>query len=350
MGGKIQEIRAQECAMTAGYNLSMIRSQIGKIIMIILTGLLSINLVGCASEQNHPSPEIIPNFELTPYWTSTVVPKIESATPELSFTTPTLSRTPTPTPIMYTIAKGDTMLGVALKYGLTLEEIRNANPDVDPRFLSVGTTLVIPLGDILPAEIPTPTPLAVQLGQIECYQTADGGEWCVVPVRNTRNRSIENLSARIMLFTQTGEVIAEGVATAPLNILREAETIALSIYFPGPFDQDVIPQANLLTALAVTQEGDRYLKLNVEVDEVDIPESGQQAYIFGSLSLAKKSMPASRIWLVGMAYDFEGDVIGVRKWEAANNLEPGKSMPFEITVFSIGPPIEKVEILAEARP
>jgi hypothetical protein len=171
-----------------------------------------------------------------------------------------------------------------------------------------------------------------------------------VLVRNTRNRSIENLSAQVILYNQGREVIAEGVANAPLNILREGEAMALSIFFPGPFDQDLIPQANLLSSLPVTQEGDRYLKLTVEVDKVDISNSGQQASLYGLLSLAKKSLPASRIWLVGMAYDAEGEVIGLRKWEAANNLEPGKSMPFEMTVFSIGPAIERVEVLAEVHP
>lgn len=345
-----QENRADGCAKTTGYNLCMIRSKTGKIILIILAGFLPIILIGCASEQTIPSPEIAPTFKLTPYWTPTIFPTANSTTPVLSFATPTFLGTPTPTPVTYTIVKGDTMLGVALKYGITLEVLQNANPDIDPRILSVGTSLVIPLDESLPEEIPTPTPLAVQLDQIKCYPIADGGKWCVVTVRNNRNRSIENLSARIVLYTQAGEMIAEGVVTAPLNILREGETVALSIYFPGQFDQDVIPQAYLLTAHAVTQEGDRYLKLNVEVGEVEIPDSGQQAKISGSLSLAKKSMPASRIWLVGMAYDAGGNVIGVRKWEAANNLEPGKSMPFEITVFSMGPPIDRIEILSEARP
>jgi LysM repeat protein len=321
-----------------------------KVYSIIIPGLLLFSLAGCVSEQITPTPSITPTLELTPYWTITPGPEQDSGTPTPELISPTLSPSPTPTPITYTIVKGDTMLGVALKYGISLEELQNANPSVDPRILSLGTVLVIPLGDSIPQEIPTPTPLSVQLGQVKCYPTGDGGRWCTVLVRNTRNRSIENLSAHVVLFTLTGAVVAEGVADAPLNILREGETIALSIFFPGPFDQDLIPQASLLTALPVTREGDRYLKLTIEVEKVDIADQGQLATLHGLLSLAKKNMPASRIWLVGMAYDAEGEVIGLRKWEAANNLEPGKSMPFELTVFSIGPAIKKVEVLAEARP
>ena len=186
------------------------------------------------------------------------------------------------------------MLGVALRYGITLEELQNANPNIDPRILSLGTILIIPLGDNFPVAIPTPTPLAVYLGQIKCYPTGDGGRWCAVLVRNTRKRSIENLSAQIVLYTQEGKAMAEGIATAPLNILREGESIALSIYFPGPFDQELIPQVNLLTSLPVSQEDDRYLKLNVEVEKVEISNPGLQAKLNGLLSLSKNSLPASR--------------------------------------------------------
>jgi len=333
--------------MTTGYNPPMVGSKTSKIFSIFMTGLLLISITGCVSEPVSPTPGIVPTFELTPYWTPSPSPKVSSATPVLRFASPTLS--PTPTPITYTIVQGDTMLEVALRYGITLEELQEANPDVDPRILSIGTILVIPLGNSLPAEIQTPTPLSVQLGQIKCYPTGDGGRWCAVLVRNTRNRSIENLSVQVALYTLAGEVIVEGAANAPLNILQEGEAIALSIFFPGPFDQDLFPQANLLTSFPVTQEGDRYLKLTVEVEKVDI-QNPTQARLYGLLSLAKKSQPANRIWLVGMAYDAEGEVVGLRKWEAANNLEPGKSMPFEMTIFSIGPAIEKVDVLVEARP
>ena len=326
----------------------MVGTKAGQILTFLVTGIIIFSMVGCDSGQVSPTPGITPTLELTPYWPTTPSPMGSLATPVLRLASPTFL--PTPTPITYTIVKGDTMLGVALRYGITLEELQNANPDIDPRILSVGTILVIPLGNSLPAVLPTPTPLSLHLGQIKCYPTSYGGRWCAVLIRNTRNRSIENLSAQVALYTQAGEVVAEGIMNAPLNILRESEEVALTIFFPGPFDQDLIPQVKLLTSLHVNRESDRYLKVTVEVENVEITNLGQQARLSGSLSLAKKSLPANRIWLVGVAYDAAGGIVGQRKWEAANNLEPGKSMPFEMTVFSIGPAIERVEVLSEARP
>jgi LysM repeat protein len=318
-------------------------------LIVVGTALLAIlGLMGCAPEQISPTPGMIPSLELTLYNTPTLSQDVELTTPALVVSTATHS--PSPTPFTYKIVKGDTMLGVALRYGITLEDLQEANPDVDPRFLSVGTNLIIPLEGNIPEIVSTPTPLAVQIGQLNCYPSADGGRWCALLVQNSHNRSVENLSAQVILLSQEGEQVAEGIAIAPLNILRKGEAIPLSIYFPGPFDQEIFPQAFLLTSLPVAEEDDRYLKLAVEVDQVELSPSGLQATLNGLLSLAKKSQPASRIWLAAVAYSARGEVVGLRKWEAGNNLEPGKNMPFEMTVFSMGPEINRVEVFAEARP
>lgn len=334
--------------MAAGYNLEMPETKTNKFHAAVVTFISLYGLVSCVSEPITPTQELIPTPEIMLYMTPSPSPVSGTTIPPLLLSTS--APLPTPTPITYKVVKGDTMLGVALKFGISLEELQAANPNVDPRFLSVDTDLIIPVGENIPAIMPTPTPLALQIDQIECFPSADGGRWCTVLVKNTRNRSVENLSAQLSLFSLEGKMITEGIAIAPLNILRKGESIPLSIYFPGPFDQEIIPQASIITSLPVTAEDDRYLNLAVEIEHVDKSPSGWQATISGKLSLGKKSQPANRIWLAVVAYNERGDVVGLRKWEAANNLEPGKSMPFEMTVFSMGPAINRIEVLTEARP
>lgn len=61
--------------------------------------------------------------------------------------TPTIPPTPTQTPErsgIYVIEKGDSLLSIAQSYGITVDDITAANPDIDPRRMAVGQELVIP--------------------------------------------------------------------------------------------------------------------------------------------------------------------------------------------------------------
>lgn len=57
--------------------------------------------------------------------------------------TPTQSPTPTHTPITYTVQRNDTLSGIALKFGVTVEAIQAAN-SMDTTLIYVGQVLQIP--------------------------------------------------------------------------------------------------------------------------------------------------------------------------------------------------------------
>jgi len=75
--------------------------------------------------------------------------EIEIPSPDATLApTPTLTPTPTQTPkapVIHVIEPGDGLLAIADRYGVTLDEIMAANPDVDPRRMAVGQEVVIPL-------------------------------------------------------------------------------------------------------------------------------------------------------------------------------------------------------------
>lgn len=286
-------------------------------------------------------------FELTPFQSPT--PSETTSIATLIAVTPTDLPTPTSTPVVYEIVEGDTMLAIALRNGISLEELQAANPEVNPRLLSVGTELIIPLGEIIPDSPKTATPIPVTIANTGCYDMPDG-VWCYVQVINERQRELENLSARVVLYNNRGDAVAEGTAFSALNKLPSDTNLPLVIFFPGNFSGELKTTASLLSAQLVPKNDDRYLNAWLEVGEIDLAESGLQAMVTGQYGLPRKSLPGSITWIIGVAYNSEGDVIGVRKVEEFDTIEPGTARKFSLEVFSLGPTIAEVKTFVEIRP
>jgi hypothetical protein len=106
------------------------------------------------------------------------------------------------------------MLGIALRYGIKLEDLVAVNPEVDPRFLSVDTVLVVPLGESSPPAMATPTPVQVGMSEPDCYPTADLGAWCFLIIENNLDEPLENVSRSISNW-----IVEEIVEQAPLHLL-----------------------------------------------------------------------------------------------------------------------------------
>jgi peptidoglycan endopeptidase LytE len=61
-------------------------------------------------------------------------------------TEPSATVAPDPTPSLYTIRKGETLLRIAKAHGLTLEELLAANPAIkDANRISEGQQIILPV-------------------------------------------------------------------------------------------------------------------------------------------------------------------------------------------------------------
>lgn len=76
--------------------------------------------------------------------TATVTPE-STASPTPSPTpTPEATPTPTPAPQTYTVQAGDTLLGIAERFGITVEDLQARNELADPNNIFVGQKLELP--------------------------------------------------------------------------------------------------------------------------------------------------------------------------------------------------------------
>ena len=299
-------------------------------------------VTACASQSTQSAPQ---SADLIPFVTSTESP---SQTPDglVAAETPL----PSPTPFTYTVKTGDTISSIALKFGVSMDSLQAANPEISPNSMSVGQVIKIPSDPANPSGEPTPTPAAFTIEQIQCYPTADKGMWCFVLVHNDYPDFMENVSAQVTLVDLNNAALSSQTALLPLNILPPNTSLPLVVFFAPEIPYSAKPQVQVLTAIRLVPNDERYLPATINNTLVQVNAQGHSAHVSGVVLLQNSAKAATQVWVTGTAFDDAGRVVGVRRWESSAGLPSGGSLPFEFMVSSIGGIIARVEFAVEARP
>ena len=298
--------------------------------------LLSIFLYACANpavpnETTDASPQ--PSLTTTPAATST---------PNVLVIIETL--VPTNTPQIYIVESGDTISEIAEKFKIPQADLIAANPDVNPNTLTIGQPLIIPDLSASLAAASTPTPLPVPITQAACHPTADSGNWCFALLQNNTGNLLENVSAQMTLLDEDNNAIASQTAFLPLDILPTNSSLPIYVFFPNT-PANLNPQIQLLSAMP---GGSAYLPATLDNTIAQIHWDGKYAQVSGQVFLPAESNAATQVWVAAVAYDNNGTVVGVRRWEGGA-LQPGSSLRFGFSVSSVGGEIEAVDFFVQAR-
>lgn len=298
-------------------------------------------VTACAPQQTQLAP---PAVDLIPFVTSTQSP---SQTPEslVSAETPL----PSPTPFTYTIGSGDTISSIALKFGVSMDDLQAANPEISPNTMTIGTVIKIPSNPDNPSGEPTPTPAPFTVEQAQCYSTAENGMWCFVLVHNDFPDFMENLSAQVTLVDANNASLASQAALLPLNILPPNTSLPLTVFFPPDIPFNAKPQVQVLTAIRLLPDDERYVPATITNTLVQVNADGRSARLNGMVFSQSRDQAANQVWVAATAYDDAGRVVGVRRWEWDNGLAAGGNIPFEFMISSIGGRIARVEFAVEAK-
>lgn len=279
------------------------------------------------------------DVSLNPYLTST--PQITN-TPNILFveTTPI----PTSTPHIYTVQQGDTFSELAETFKISESDLRAANPDVSPNSMSIGQTLIIPDPSAIFAAASSPTPLPVPIIQATCHADNSSGLHCFALIQNTSQNLLENVSAKINLLDEANNIIASESAFTILDIIPANSSLPVYVYFPNVTTK-VNPQVQLLSAFQ--NNSNSYLPATIQNSIAEI--HGKYAQLRGQIYLPAESKPASEVWVAAVAYDKNGSIVGVKRWEG-REIQSGNSINFEFGVSSVGQDIEAVEFFVQAKP
>lgn len=319
-----------------------------RLIFTLMLCTLIIMLSSCSTRDLPAAIQPTSEANLTPYYTATLTPTITPTPQGLPTATPV--PTVTPTPRVYEVKVNDTLITIAYAFGVTLEELQAVNPDVNPALLSIGTKLIIPAAKepIGTQAASSTTPFAVTLGEVSCLPSSSGGYHCYALVENDKKKDAENLTAEFKLTNPvSGEVISQ-VVPLPLNRLTPGSRIPFYAYFAPPVFENARTGVKLLTATKATTESASIFPLVIETLEQNVKEEGHSAMVSGSARLQGDELMANRITLLAVAFNAEGEVVGMRRLEQEVELNGMVLHAFNFTVYSNGGRIVKVEVLGEA--
>lgn len=314
--------------------------------------ILLFTLAACAPQESEilPSPTATRiQGELTPYASKT--PEQATQAPEARAT---LTPAPTPTPQIHVVALDETLISIAYAYGITLEQLQNANPEVNPWAIYVGDELIIPFveagEEADPNAAPAPDPQPVTLIEANCKAEASDGLWCLWTATNPDDGGTENILVEILL--NDGSKTLSKIVTAPINISQAGERVPMGAFFTAEelagMADPITAQVTLLQALPLGNIAGRYVPVTLQDGLITVKTDRQSAVITGNLQV---SADASSVWVVAAAYDENDDLVGFLRWSQDAPVAAGNSILLEMQVFALGERrIQTVELLLEGHP
>ncbi len=324
------------------------------IVFVLITALI---LSACG-----PKPDLSAILPPDPSRTATLVPSATATfLPSPSHTlspSPTSTPTATPEPVTFKIGRNDDMFSVALYFGVSLDALKTANPEVNPNAMRVGTELLIP---ITPTPVPTPTIAPAntpgsneeedsegpEIYKTYCYRDAMLGVYCYSVIENDNDDALENVSLLVTLSDETGKT-EQAIATTLINVIPPHTSVPAASYFLPEWGERLTASAELDFQLPYAEGEERYLEVELIGQTTELLLDNKAARINGEISFKNKNTAYMAIYVLSVAYDKDGAVLGMRRFSDIEGGLTSYNKPVSITVYSMAGEIARVDVFVEA--
>jgi LysM repeat protein len=290
---------------------------------------MSVWVVGCTLSATQSAPTNAPTN--TPPITLTVrvlQPRPPTHTPQHT-TSSRIQGASTPQAARsYVVRPGDTLLGIALDFGVEVEQLQASNPEIDPLQLQVGQAIVIPFSRYANVTPSTFSPVELSLPQPTCYGLPTNTVYCLGQVVNPQTFPVEQVRVSVQIMREG--IITERTASVERSIVWPGQSAPYSVRFPGEWDEGDTALAILQTAKAVDDDN-RYVRLAVEDQQVE-QRIGRYQVAFTLHNLSDTATYPVNIIL--MLLDTDGSMIGYRTTQTGLGVAPNARLSTQIEVIS----------------
>ena len=314
-------------------------------VVILISLALLAGCVGQVITRVTPTPSATPTIGVVAV--ATLRP---TATPAPYTPAPTATPTVSPTPIVYRIAKGDTLLVIAQKFGVTVRALQDTNGITDPRALRVGQELMIPEPETgaaaaEPTVESTPLPFAVE--NVSFANTQLGGLWCFGEIRNTTGTDLEQAGVTVSLLDETGAAVAEAQDYIQVELLQPGERAPFAIRFQ-------VPPQSFASYLVAPWKGIQGYVGGYYLDLVSEEAHGEgeryATYTVSGFIANTGPEDAVDVIVTITLYDALGRVVGTRRAPPEYNVIPlGGRSAFSIELTPAGGPVASFAVHALGR-
>lgn len=304
-------------------------------------------LAGCGQLITPPPEATLVAMSPTATPLATVPPRA-TFTPAPATPAPTSTPTVTPTPIIYLVQSGDTLLAIAAQFGVTAEAIQEANGIVDPRRLQIGQELIIPRPEEDPEQPPTPTPTPppMVIRGLNLQQTPVGSLWVLGEVYNPGSEPLSEVMVQVSLFGSSGQLLATETVFPQLDVILPGRAVSFATLFADPPRQFAQYQAVVLAGVPASSNTRYYLDL--AASDLQGQTVGAARYrVTGELQNVG-ARDAESLRLLVTAYDDQDRVIAVRQADLpVSVLRSAAITPFEVELTLTGSPVATYSVYAQ---
>lgn len=306
--------------------------------------LLAASLAGGCSD-----PPAAPTAALTLLPASTTFP---TGTPDL---TPALETNigpaipsplplPSPTPWNHTVREGDTLLGIALRYGIKLEALLATNPGINAQLIRIGQQVQLPVNaNETRTSGGTDEPSAnVAIDPPVCYPSPGGRTFCIAVVHNNDTEPLTNIQLTFDALTAASTPDVSQTTTLQVELLWPGETAAAHAWFAAGSAAGGA-RATLRTATAASGLAASFAR--VTTSDATFNSAGGAATVRGAVA-SQANLPLLPVHIMVLLYNSQDIICSYSISLLPTVLEPQSSAPFETAFGAVPCLVDRVETLA----